>query len=656
MSEPSATLASLLRTSTIQDHDEVLKLANATLKASKGKNNLDAHHTRVVALLKLDRFDDALRAISEGGHVLEARCILEKSYALYKCGQLQEAWDTIQKATGLEASSRPFRHLSAQIAYRAERFSDASEIYRALAAEKADVYGDESDVKINRLATYAQLEWAGQGHRIHDSEREPSHTDIESFETAYNAACAYIARGDLAKASVLLKRARDLCEASEDLSADEKRAELLPIIIQHIYVLSQLGRQPEAYALQKLVVQSEIPEAPTRAVAQNNRVALSTEDNPYLTQRFLESSGDLSGNDALFEFQQSVLQNNKYALYLQMQKFNGVETSTNSQILNAATPKEMLDVAHLGVINAAARAHMEKGKLALQRILPALGKRPTDIGLLLTLVQLYVQTGNPGAALTILETFLKRLETATTADYTDVRFAPGLVATAVALYRLHGRQNSVRAELARASAHWRSKPECPSASLLKETGMQLLRSSDPEDVAAAGATFEQLITQADQDPAAVAGFIASFATRDFAKVEPYLQYLTPVERLTSTTDVQTLVNAGVCPVTAATPVGKKRVAVDEAEKERAVKRRRKKRLPKDYAEGKQPDPERWLPLRDRSTYRPKGKKGKKRAQETTQGGLVKEEETLELVGGAGAVKVEKAAGGQGGKKKKKAKK
>ncbi|KAG4216698.1 hypothetical protein PC116_g34821, partial [Phytophthora cactorum] len=50
--------------------------------------------------------------------------------------------------------------------------------------------------------------------------------------------------------------------------------------------------------------------------------------------------------------------------------------------------------------------------------------------------------------------------------------------------------------------------------------------------------------------------------------------------------------------------------------------------------------------------RPKGKKGRKRAQESTQGGVVKEEETLELVGGAGAVKVEKASG----KRKKKGKK
>ncbi|KAI1750060.1 hypothetical protein F4782DRAFT_258953 [Xylaria castorea] len=655
MSSPAAALTSLLRAATIQDHDEVLKLANAAIKASK--SDIDAHHTRVVALLKLDRFDDALRAIAEGGDALEARCLLEKAYALYKTGHIQDARDATEKASSAEAASRPFRHLRAQIAYRAESFPDAASVYRDLASDQANLHGDVSDIRINLLATNAQLEWAGIDHRVDDGERQSSRADLESFETAYNAACVHIARAELAKASVLLKRARDLCEASEDLSPEEKKAELLPIMVQHVYVLAQLGKDSEAAALQKLVAQSDIPEAPTRAVSQNNQIALAgTDGNPYLTQRAAELAGKLSGNDKLFEYQQSVLSRNKYALDLQMQKFHGADASTHDQILSASTPTALLDVAPLGVINAAARSQMEKGKAAIRKILPVLEKRPNDVGLLLTIIQLYVQMRNPGPALTILETFLKRLETTTTADYTDVRFSPGLVAAAVALYRLQGRQNSIRVELARASAHWRSKPECSSTSLLREAGVELLRSSNPEDVAAAGATFEKLVAQPGQDIIAAAGLVASFATRDYAKVEPYLQKLTPVERLTAGADIQALLGAGVCSVAAPTPANKKRAATTEPEKERSAKRRRKKRLPKDYEEGKQPDPERWLPLRDRSTYRPKGKKGKRRAQEATQGGVVKEEEILELVGGAGAVKVEKATGNPGGKKKKKGKK
>ncbi|KAI0407532.1 hypothetical protein F4802DRAFT_27111 [Xylaria palmicola] len=656
MSNPTATLASLLRSSTIQDHDQVLRLANAAIKASKA--DVEAHHTRVVALLKLDRFDDALRAIAEGGHALESECTLEKAYALYKTGHLQDARGVAENASAAQLASRPFRHLRAQIAYRAENFADAAATYHQLAREKSSLHSDENDIRINLLAANSQLEWAGLGHRIDVGEGPPrTHADLESFEIAYNTACVHIARADLATASVLLRRARDLCEASEDLSDEEKKAEILPIVVQHIYVLSQLGSVSDAVALQKLVVQSEIPEAPTRVVAQNNEIALAgTEGNPYLTQRIAELAGKLAGNDKLFEYQQSVLRRNKYALDLQMHKFRGADVSTNDRILGASSSPALLDVAPLGVISAAARAQMGKDKGAIRKILPLLEKRPNDVGLLLTIIQLYVQMRKTGPALAILETFLKRLETAATEDCTDVRFSPGLVAVTVALYRLHGRQNSIRAELARASAHWRSRSECPSTSLLREAGVELLRSSDPEDVAAAGTNFEKLVARPGEDVTAAAGLVASFATRDYGKIEPYLPKLTPVERLTAGVDVQALIGAGVCSVAAHTPASKKRAAGAEPDKEKTAKRRRKKRLPRDYEEGKQPDPERWLPLRDRSTYRPKGKKGKRRAQEATQGGVVKEEETLELVGGAGAVKVEKATGGQGGRKKKKGKK
>ncbi|KAK8058651.1 hypothetical protein PG994_009099 [Apiospora phragmitis] len=623
MSDPAAALASLLRAASIQDHDEVLQAANAAVKANK--SDLQAQHTRLVALLKLDRFDDALRALAE-----------EKAYALYKTGKLDDA-DKLIKSTA--EPTRALRHLAAQVAYRAEKFQDAAAIYRLLPDEGEGRDGEENDLKINTLATSAQLEWEGKGHLLNDEERKPSNDVLEAFETAYNAACGCVARGDLSKASVLLKRARDLCNANEDLTDEEKKAELLPIMVQHAYVLTRLGKEAEALALQKSIVVTDIPEAPTRVVAQNNAMAIGSEDqNPYLTSRLIETSTSLSGNDKMFGYQAAVLGRNRYALDLQSQKFAGVESATSKKISSATSPTASTEIASLGVISAAAHAHMQTGKDAIREILPILEKRPTDIGLLLTIIQLY------------------RLETATTPDHEDILYAPGLVAVAVSLYRLQGRQSSIRIELARASKHWRSKADDSAMPLLREAGVELLKSSSAEDLASAGATFENLVSNSQNDKAAIAGLVASYATTDYAKIEPYLQHLTAVERLTAGIDARALLGAGVASVATTTaPPNKKRGA--DADADQASKRRKKKkRLPKNYEEGKQPDPERWLPLRDRSTYRPKGKKGKKRAQEATQGGTVKEEEMLELVGGAGAVKVEKANQGGGNKKKKKGKK
>jgi signal recognition particle subunit SRP72 len=251
-SKPSAILSSLLNTSTIDDHEEVLKQANAELK--KDKANQDALHTRVVALLKLDRFDDALRALDDGGDRLAELCTLEKAYALYKTGQLEEAAKIVE---GSDIQSRGIKHVAAQVAYRAENFEDAAKIYKDLNVQASTIEGEENDLRINSSAVDVQLEWQGNGEKVEKSRKKPGREDLEAFETVYNAACGYIARGDLGAGSVLLKRARDLCEALDELSDEEKKAEVLPIMVQQAYVFTRMGKLEEAEALQKMI---NIPE------------------------------------------------------------------------------------------------------------------------------------------------------------------------------------------------------------------------------------------------------------------------------------------------------------------------------------------------------------------------------------------------------------
>ncbi len=49
----------------------------------------------------------------------------------------------------------------------------------------------------------------------------------------------------------------DLCKYSEDLSDEEKAAELLPISVQQLYVLESLGKSDEAQAIASEVVAEE---------------------------------------------------------------------------------------------------------------------------------------------------------------------------------------------------------------------------------------------------------------------------------------------------------------------------------------------------------------------------------------------------------------
>ena len=103
----ASSISALLKRSTIDDHEEVLKACNLALKQAKG--DLEAQHAKTVALLKLERYDDALRVFEEGGDRLKSKGQLAFAYTLYKAGELEQA----EKVAG-SIDTRGARHLEAQ--------------------------------------------------------------------------------------------------------------------------------------------------------------------------------------------------------------------------------------------------------------------------------------------------------------------------------------------------------------------------------------------------------------------------------------------------------------------------------------------------------------------------------------------------------------
>jgi signal recognition particle subunit SRP72 len=101
-------LSALLKKATIDDHEEVLQTCNAALKQYKG--NLEAQHIKVVALLKLDRHDDALRVLGDSSDELKRSAGLEYAYALYKVGELEKALEISNKL----GENRGANHVQAQ--------------------------------------------------------------------------------------------------------------------------------------------------------------------------------------------------------------------------------------------------------------------------------------------------------------------------------------------------------------------------------------------------------------------------------------------------------------------------------------------------------------------------------------------------------------
>jgi signal recognition particle subunit SRP72 len=403
-------------------------------------------------------------------------------------------------------------------------------------------------------------------------------------------------------------------------------------------------------------VTNRINDSDLHIVVENNRTALeSAPENPYLLHRKAAVWLDAERNAKLFDYQKEAILRNQLVLDLKVQKTKGVAKRTAKTLSQASLPDTTPNLTAIAVINAAAATHGLAGKELARSLQELARKRPSDIGLLLANIQTQLAQGHSGSALSMLEAFLGRMERDADDQASQMaRFSPGLVALTVSLLRSQGRETAAKNELVKATKFWQARPAGNATSLLLEAGIELVRSSNPQDLLLASTAFEKLFDENRGSPAAAAGLIASLAPSNPAKVQQHVSQLPPVDDLIQDVDVAALLHAGVAAAPKSAIVRKRaREAADNgAEKQSAAKKRRKRKLPKSYEEGKTVDPERWLPLRDRSSYRPKGKKGKKKAAEATQGGMVRDEETLELVGGGG-VKVEKAPPAPSSNKKKK---
>ena len=607
----SGSLNSLLNRASLDDHDALLDASEKVLKSSTSDSQ--AQQIKAVALLKLERYTDAL-TFFEQSTTLQSEIPEAYAYCLYKNGKFEQA----VKVASAADETRGALHLVLQAAYRAEDWEAANEAHSVLA--KQTVSKEEFDLHVNKLALDAEGLWLEK--LTANAVPRATTDDLAAFDTAYNAACISVSKGQLQEADILLKRAISLCEHSDDLPDDVRATELVPIKAQRIYILQRLGKNDEAQALAKELESSLATtsvDSVTRKLAENNILTSTKHSNPFILHKTFNQTS-IPKEERLFANQSASLISNQHVAELQSFKFDGLVDAAKKKHVTDSLPSISSDILLTSVFSAAARARNEITKAAVSKVLPELEQRPNDIGLVVTIVQLYVLTGNTSAAVDLLHTFFENLEESTTEKDQDIRYSPGLVGLAISLYRSQGRRSQLKQELAKSASYWRTKSKAPSA-LLRAAGVALLESATEEDDHAASEIFDKLYSQDSNDRSTIAGYVASHATEESDQVKTLANKLRPISELTSSVDVASLENAGIPQSANALAIAqagqtRKRAAVSNLAA--STKRLRKNRLPKDYDPEKKPDPERWLPLRDRSSYKPKKRKGKK--DDRTQGG------------------------------------
>lgn len=330
----------------------------------------------------------------------------------------------------------------------------------------------------------------------------------------------------------------------------------------------------------------------------------------------------MSPTDHPFKYQSSILHRNALTLDFQTGKLSG---SGPKGLSNYTQRNLSPQAASAGVFKAAAHVRGLNGNSALRKVLALLEKNPIDPGVLLTAVHLYVLSNNLPMAATILTEFFARLEKSESSTDLDMRFAPGLVALQASMDSKLNRITHAKAEISKAVSYWRDRSanDLDIASLLAAAGMTLLQDPTSDERKAANKFFHSLDQQNPNDPAAAAGLAATSDSKE-ADAEALGENIMPVKELIAGADAAALEASGIAKLPSKIgSVSKKRPATYNDGKPSKPKKIRPSKMPKDFEANKKMDPERWLPLRDRTNWRPKGKKKRRTVAGlmSTQGGV-----------------------------------
>lgn len=599
-------------------HKRALKCADDVLKISPG--DADAIRCRVTALIELQRFADCAATIEKdvADDALRKDLAFERAYALYKCGKVDESLRILQTETSQdERESTRAMQLEAQLMYRAGRHDEAATIYEALFRDRADDVGESPNTAVNLAAA---LVAAGRGSDLAAALKRLKMSPKDSFELAFNFACALLETGNLADAADYLTLAKNQGAETlmdEDLDEEAIADELVPIDAQRARVAEMLGRKEEAAEGYRAAMAIKSTDAATQAIAANNLAALvgprgeGGADAMRQTQRFCDKDGKL--NDALVgkltEAQRRVLVINRAKALLHSNHLDRCRDAlvTLRKLPGAEGAREA------AMLEAALFMRERKPEKAYKSLTDLIASGANgDVGAVrdarLALAQIHASAGDYAAAIVALKG-VKELEgtAAGAATLVALHELAGDASGADAVLDGSGAVSAAGAEVAlRAAERKLTRGAHGEAKAIFESVMDDAAADDDDKLAArAGVALAKAlggdVVGAEADAAAL-----------FERVAAAAGGATDADSLEETLPASVLARAAELERRMRGKRGKRGEDGDGAHKPKTRKKRKKKVIyPKGFDPsnpGPAPDPERWLPLRERSTWKGKRKK------------------------------------------------
>ncbi|KAK7246934.1 hypothetical protein RIF29_41805 [Crotalaria pallida] len=583
--------------------DNAVKLSDQILAIAPSDE--DAIRCKLVALIRDDRIDDALSAIRSSKTPLDDFPFL-KAYCLYRQNKLDEALEALE---GQERSDDTML-LESQILYRLGKMDDSLDIYQKLQKSKID------SLEINTVASLVMAGRSSEVQGVLDSLRIKA---TSSFELAYNTACSLIEREKYTDAEQLLLSGRRVGQEvlmEDNFPDDEIEIELSPIAVQLAYVQQLLGRKQDAMEAYTDIIKRDMADESSIAVAVNNLISLKGSKDASDSLRKLDRLKEKEAQNfelargldlKLLAKQKEALYSNRILLLLHANKLD------QARELVSRLPNMFPDSAVPVLLQAALLVRENKAGRAEEILAQFAGKFPDRSKVAyLARAQVAAAAGHPHIAADSLAKIL------------DIQHMPATVATLVSLKERAGDIDGAAAVLDSAIKWWSNAmtEDNKLNIIIQEAASFKLRHGKEEDAAR---LYEDLVKSQGSIEALV-GLVTTVARVDVNKAELYEKKLKALPGLKGI-DVDSLERtSGVKQVDA--PRGVTETNEEGKNKTKAKKKRKRKpRYPKGFdpeKPGPPPDPERWLPKRERSTYRPK-RKDKRAAQvRGSQGAVVRD--------------------------------
>uniref|UniRef100_A0A8D0XU43 Signal recognition particle subunit SRP72 n=1 Tax=Sus scrofa TaxID=9823 RepID=A0A8D0XU43_PIG len=545
------------------DFTRALKTVNKILQIHK--DDVTALHCKVVCLIQNGSFKEALNVINTHTKVLANNSLsFEKAYCEYRLNRIENALKTIESAN---QQTDKLKELYGQL-YRLERYDECLAVYRDLVRNSQDDYDEERKTNLSAVVA-AQSNW---------EKVVPENLGLQegTHELCYNTACALIGQGQLNQAMKILQKAEGW---KKNISS-----ELAIIHGQMAYILQLQGRTEEALQLYNQIIKLKPTDVALLAVIANNIITINKDQNVFDSKKKVKLTNAEGVEFKLSKKQLQAIEFNKALLAMytnQAEQCRKISTSLQSQ-----SPQHLLPV----LIQAAQLCREKQHTKAIELLQEFSDQHPENAAeIKLTMAQLKISQ----ACL-----ILRSIE--------ELKHKPGMVSALVTMYS-HEEDIDSAIEVFTQAIQWYQshQPKSPAhLSLIREAANFKLKYGRKKE---AVSDLEQLWKQNPKDIHTLAQLISAYSLVDPEKAKALSKHLPSSDSMSLKVDVDALENSP-----GATYVRKKGGKVYGQISHFFINCYIGK-LPKNYDPKVTPDPERWLPMRERSYYRGR-KKGKKKDQ------------------------------------------